>query len=154
VNKKKSRKIKTTTTTPKMLTRDIYQLTEEFPLSDRLDLDLAIERYKLLLDFTVARVEIKRGSHTDSCGQTRKFWRVSFYKSEQHFPIASHSASSKNVTVPESYKFSMEVDRAIAVHAPQIAAECRKRGITLWRTTFEERHNSNGDEIYLASVYA
>ena len=137
-----------------MLTRDIYQLTEEFPLSDRFDLDLAIEKYKLGLGFTVARVEIKRGSHTDSVGQTRKFWRVAFYKSEQHFPIASHSASSKNVTVPEVYRFSLEVDRAIAIHSPQIAAECRKREIDLWRTTFEERHNSNGDEIYLASVYA
>jgi len=137
-----------------MLTRDIYQLTEEFPLSDRFDLDLAIEKYKLGLGFTVSRVEIKRGSHTDSVGQTRKFWRVSFYKTEQHLPIASHSATSKNVTVPESYRFSLEVDRAIAVHAPLIAAECRKRGIDLWRTTFEERHNSNGDEIYLASVYA
>jgi len=137
-----------------MLTRDVYQRTEEFPLSDRFDLDLAIERYKLLLDFTVARVEIKRGSHTDSVGQTRKFWRVAFYKSEQHFPVASHSASSKNVKTPETYRFSMEVSRAIAVHAPLIAAECRKREIDLWRTTFEERHNSNGDEIYLASVYA
>jgi len=137
-----------------MLTRDIYQLTEEFPLSDRFDLDLAIEKYKLGLGFTVARTEIKRGSHTDSVGQTRKFWRVAFYKSEQHFPIATHSASSKNVKTPETYRFSMEVDRAIAIHSPQIAAECRKRDITLWRTTFEERHNSNGDEIYLASVYA
>jgi len=137
-----------------MLTRDIYQHAKEFPPTDRIDLDLAIEDYARGLDFTVSRTEIKRGSHTDSDGQTRKFWRVGFYKSEQQFPVVVHSASSKNVTVPESYRFSMEVSRSIAVHAPLISAECRKRGIDLWRTTFEERHNSNGDEIYLASIYA
>jgi len=137
-----------------MLTRDVYQHAKDFPLTDRIDLDLAIEEHKKELNFAVARTEIKRGSHTDSYGQTRKFWRVSFFKTEQHLPIATHSASAKNVTTPEIHRFSMQVSRFVAVHTPLIAAECKRRGISKWRSTFEERHDSSGGEVYWVSVYA
>ena len=40
-----------------MLTRDIYQLTKEFPLTDRIDLDLAIEKYIAIIDLVRHRSE-------------------------------------------------------------------------------------------------
>ena len=137
-----------------METREVYKVTEEFPLTTRAVLAIAIKAYAAGLDFTVSRHEILEGRHTDPIGENRRFWKVKFFESVERLPIRSVSGHIKPTAPKEVFAFSLEVPRGSSLECERLVAQgCGRRGITSWRSTFEARHNAQGDELFLATVF-
>jgi len=137
-----------------METKEIYKSTEECPLGSRAELAIAIKVFEAGLDFVVSRHEVLEGRHTDSNGENRRFWRVKFYESVEKLPIRSQSGNPKPNTAKEILRFAIEVPRGTSLECERLVAQAGwRRGITSWRSTFEARHSTKGDEIFLATVY-
>jgi len=137
-----------------METRELYKVTQEFPLTDRAELAIAIKAFEAGLNFTVSRHEILEGRHTDPDGENRRFWKVKFYESVEKLPIRCVPGNPKPQTAKEILRFTLEVPRANSLECEQLVAQaCGRRGIASCRSTFEARHDAKGDEIFLASVY-
>ena len=137
-----------------MEVREVYKTTKEFPFTTRAVLAIAIREYQAGLDFTASRHEVLEGRHTDSDGQNRKFWKVKFYETVEKLPIRTVSGNPKPQAAKEVLRFTLEVPRLNSLECEQLVSQaCGRRGITNWRSTFEARHDSRGDEIFLATIY-
>jgi len=137
-----------------METKELYKITEEFPLTSRAELAIAIKEYQAGLDFAASRTEIREGQHTDPDGENRRFWRVKFFESVERLPIHSSNGNPKPQTAKEVFRFTLEVPRSTSLECERLVAQvCGRRGIENWRSVFEGRHSAKGDEIYLATVY-
>jgi len=137
-----------------METKELYKITEEFPLGSRAVLAIAIKEYAAGLDFTVSRTEVLEGQHTDSDGENRRFWKVKFYESVEKLPIRSVSGHIKPNAAKEQFRFTIEVPRDSTVQCERLVSQaCGRRGIANWRSTFDARHDAQGREIYLVSFF-
>ena len=107
-------------TSPKMETRELYKITQEFPFTDRAELTIAINEFEAGLDFVASRHEIREGRHTDSGGENRRFWRVMFYESVERLPVRSHSSSVKPNAPKEAFRLRWR------------CRETRQRSVSAW----------------------
>jgi len=137
-----------------METKEIFRGKAHFPLLDREELAKELDLYELGLDYPISRTSVEKIHRTDALGNGVQMWRASFYSIVENVPIYSQGMANRPSGAKERQAFTMEVPAANpAICEGLVEAACRERGILTWRSRFERRHNADGLEIYLATVF-